>query len=207
MALTKAQAALLTQDLMLRGVIETVIKESAVLRYLTFDEVVGSAVTYNREQALATAAWYDVGDVWAEGVGTFEQKTAALKVVGGDADVDEFLSRTYANPNDLEAAIIEGKAKAVAHEFSETFVDGDTAVDAKQFDGLGKILGGTAQDKSLGTNGGALTLAALDELIDMIKPGKPDALFMSKRTRRKLKYLRTIGAPGHGPGRLVGYSP
>jgi hypothetical protein len=35
MAMTKAEAAKLTQDLLLRGVIETVIKESQLLRWCT----------------------------------------------------------------------------------------------------------------------------------------------------------------------------
>lgn len=190
MALTKAQAALLTQDLMLRGVIETIIAETAVLRYLPFDEVVGSAVTYNREATVPGASWFDVGDVWTEATGTVSQQTAALKQLGGDADVDEFLSRTYANPNDLEALMIEGRAKGVAREFSETFFDGDTATEPKQFDGLGKLLLGGAQELATGVNGGALTLDLMDEFIDKVKPGKPDALFLSKRSRRKLKSLR-----------------
>ena len=190
MALSKAQAALLTQDMLQRGVIETIVKESAVLKYLPFDEIVGSALVYNQELAMATADWHAVGDTWSEDVGTFQQQTAALKILGGDADVDEFLSRTYRDPNDLEAAIVEGKAKAVAHEFSETFWDGDDAVDADQFDGMWVNLGGGSRELSMGANGGTLTLAKLDEMIDMVKPGKPDALFMSKRSRRKLKDLR-----------------
>ena len=42
--------------------------------------------------------------------------------------------------------------------------------------------------------GGALTLALLDQLIDLVKGGKPDVLLMSKRTRRKLKALLTASA-------------
>ncbi len=193
MALTKTQAALLTQDLMLRGVIETVIKESAVLKYLPFDEVVGTAVTYNKESTVAAASWYDVGDTWTEAVGTVSQATAALKILGGDSDVDNFLQRTYANPNDLEAIMIENRAKGVAHEFNSAFFDGDAAVNAKQFDGLAKALLGTAQEKAAGANGGNLTLTLVDEFIDLVKPGKPDVLFMSKRSRRKLKDLRRSG--------------
>ncbi len=30
----------------------------------------------------------------------------------------------------------------------------------------------------------------MDQVVDLVKPGKPDALFMSKRTRRKLSGLR-----------------
>jgi hypothetical protein len=41
-----------------------------------------------------------------------------------------------------------------------------------------------------GANGGALTLDMMDQVIDLIRPGRPDALCMSKRTRRKLSSLR-----------------
>jgi hypothetical protein len=42
----------------------------------------------------------------------------------------------------------------------------------------------------MGANGAALTLDKMDELNDMVKPGRPDALLMSKRSRRKLSALR-----------------
>lgn len=190
MALTKAQAALLTQDMFQRGVIETVVKESDVLKYLPFEQIVGTGVTYARESAMASAAWYDVGDTWAEGVPTVAQVTQALSVLGGDADVDHFLSQSYTDPNDLEALIVEGKAKALAYEFSETFWDGDVSVDTKQFNGIYKTLAGTGQELDAGANGAVLTLDMLDQAIDLVKPGKPDALFMSRRSRRKLKSLR-----------------
>ena len=45
MAMTKAEAAKLTQDLLLRGVIETVVKESQLLQWLPFLDVTGTAVT------------------------------------------------------------------------------------------------------------------------------------------------------------------
>src|SRR5687767_15286994 len=136
MAMTKAEAAKLTQDLLLRGVIETIIKESQVLQLLPFMEVTGTAVTYNREATLPAASFYDVGDTWSEATPTFTQVTAALKILGGDADVDNFLGQTYADPNDLEAEVIIKRAKAVAALYSDAFFNGDTAVDAKSFDGL-----------------------------------------------------------------------
>ena len=42
MALTLTEAAKLTQDMMVRGVIETIVSESTVLDYLPFAEVVGN---------------------------------------------------------------------------------------------------------------------------------------------------------------------
>ena len=44
MAMTKAEAAKLTNDLLLRGVVETIVKESSVLQLLPFMEVTGVAV-------------------------------------------------------------------------------------------------------------------------------------------------------------------
>lgn len=156
----------------------------------------GTALTYNQEATLGTAAFYAVGRVWAEDTPTFTQKTSVLRIMGGDADVDSFLQQTYNNMNDLEAAVIAAKAKATGRKFSDSFFNGDNAVDANAFDGLHKLIPAAQRRKANGdnVNGGALTLDDLDVAIDLVKPGKPDALFMSKRTRRKLKGLRRAQA-------------
>ncbi len=190
MAMTKAEAAKLTNDLLLRGVIETIVKESELLARLPFMEVTGTAVTYNREATRPAAGFYDVGDTWIEESPTFTQVTATLRILGGDADVDNFLQATYADPNDIEAEVISNRAKAIAHLYSDSFFNGDTGVNVKAFDGLTKVLNGTGQEIAAGANGGQLTLDLMDEMIDLVKPGKPEALFMSRRTRRKLSSLR-----------------
>jgi hypothetical protein len=152
-------------------------------------EVVGTAVSYNREATMPAASFYDVGDTWTEATPTFTPVTAALKIMGGDADVDNFLQQTYANPNDIEAEVIASRSKSVAHLFSDAFYNGDTAVNAKAFDGLTKAIPG-GQTVAAGANGGALTLDLMDQVMDLVKPGKPDAFMMSKRSRRKLSSLR-----------------
>jgi hypothetical protein len=194
MALTLAEAAKLSNDVLLTGVIETVILDSPVLQVLPFIEIVGNGLTYNRENAAATAAFYDVGDSWTESTPTFTQITATLKILGGDADIDNFLMATRSNLQDLEAAIVQLKAKALQQKFEDTFVNGDTSVDAKAFDGIDKLCV-SGQTVSMGTNGATLTLAKLDELVDTVKGGKPQLLLMSKRSRRTLNGLaRSAGA-------------
>lgn len=190
MALTQIEAAKLTQDMMLKGVISTIVRDAPVLSLLPFMDVVGTAVTYNRETTMPAATFYNVGDTWTEATPTFTQIQTALKIMGGDADVDNFLQQTYANPNDLEAEVVASRAKAVAHLFSTSFWYGDTVTDPKSFDGLTKIVTGGGQEQAVGVNGGAMTLPLLDEVIDKVKPGKPDALFMTKRSRRQLSALR-----------------
>src|SRR5688500_13527408 len=189
MAMTKTEAAKLTNDVLLRGVIETIVSDSSILQVLPFEDVTGTAITYNRENAAPAVDWYAVGDTWAESTPTFTQVTAGLRILGGDADVDNFLQQTYRNPNDLEAEVIALKAKATAYEFSQTFYDGNTGTTPKQFDGLVTLVT-AGQTIETATNGAALTLDKLDELLDLVKPGRPDALCMAKRTRRKLSSLR-----------------
>ena len=77
---------------------------------------------------------------------------------------------------------------------SETFITGDTTVDADSFDGIRKLVP-AGQTLSMGTNGAVVTLPKLDELIDLVRPGKPELLLMSRRTRRSLKQVRRIAGP------------
>jgi len=190
MALTKTEAAKLSNDLLLRGVIDTIVKESSVLTVLPFSSVVGNSLTYNRESTNPAAAFYDVGDTWTEATPTFTQVQATLKILGGDADVDNFLEQTYADTNDLQAEVIAKRAKSVAHLFSDSFYNGDSSVNAKSFDGLKKTLAGSPQEMTAGANGAQISLDMMDQVIDLVLPGKPDAIFCSKRSRRKLSSLR-----------------
>jgi hypothetical protein len=192
MALTLAEASKLSNDMLMQGVVETVVKESPVLQSLPFVEIVGNGLTYNQEKTLPTIDFYDVGDTWNESTPTFEQLTAQLKIMGGDADVDNFLKSTRSNIQDLQAAVIELKAKALRQKFEDTFIYGDTAVSAKQFDGLRKLINTAAESAQViaaGETGASLTLDKLDELIDAVKGGKPDILLMSRRTRRRINAL------------------
>jgi hypothetical protein len=192
MALTLTEAAKLSNDVLLQGVIETIVKESPILQVLPFIEIVGNGLTYNQENALPDIDFYDVGDTWDESTPTFTQKTANLKIMGGDADVDNFLKATRSNVQDLEAAIVEIKAKALKNKFEDTFIYGNAISNAKQFDGIRKLIDTTQAGDQLvaaGATGATLTLAMLDHLIDTVRGGKPDLLLMSRRSRRKINAL------------------
>lgn len=196
MALTLAESAKLATDMVLAGVIETIIKEEHVLDQLPFIEVVGNNFVFNRLNTEPTISFFNVGDAWTESTPDFTQVSVQLKILGGDADVDNFIQASRANVQDIEAAVIQQKAKALARKWADTFINGDIAVDAKAFDGIDKICAGlpAAQTVSMGVNGGTLTLAKLDELIDAVKT-KNIALVLSRRSRRTLQSLvRTSGA-------------
>jgi len=199
MALTLTEAAKLSNNMLLQGVVETIIKDSPILQRLPFVEIVGNGLTYNQEKTLPEIDFYDVGDTWDESTPTFEQKTTTLKIMGGDADVDNFLKATRSNLQDLETAVIELKAKALKDKFEETFIYGDSVTNSKQYDGIRKLVDTTtASDQviAMGDTGATLTLNKLDELIDAVKGGKPNMLLMSRRSRRKINAL--VRASGSG---------
>jgi hypothetical protein len=185
----------------MRGVIETIIHESHILENLPFIEINGNALTYNRELTIGGAQFYNVGDTWVESTPTFTPASATITILGGDADVDSFVKQTRSNVQDVEAETLESKIKGMTEKFDDTFVNGSVTTDPKSFDGLitlvnADTLGG--QYIGMGTvAGSALTLPKMDELIDTVKPGKPDLLIMSKACRRSLTSLaRTSGSSG-----------
>ena len=194
MPLLLAESAKLSNDMVQRGVIETILEESPMLRVMPFLEVEGNSFKYTQENTLGGAAFYPVNGVWSEGAATFTQKTVNLAILGGDADVDNFVQRARSNVNDQRAIQTMLKAKDVARKWEQTVITGDATADPNAFDGL-KVLypstGSSGQVITPAAGGGALTLALLDQLIDLVKGGKPDVILMSKRTRRKLKSLLT----------------
>ncbi|MEX0785933.1 MAG: major capsid protein [Dehalococcoidia bacterium] len=196
MALSLAESAKLSTDMVLAGVVETIVKEEHILDQLPFVEVVGNTFVYNRLNTEPAISFFDVGESWTESTPDFTQVSVQLKILGGDADVDNFIQASRVNVQDIESAVILQKAKALARKWADTFINGDAATNPKAFDGVDKICAGLpgSQTVSMGTNGATLSLAKLDELIDGVKT-KNVALIMSRRTRRTLQGLaRASGA-------------
>ena len=200
MSLVLAESAKLTTDVLLQGVIETIVKESPILQMMPFVHIEGNGLTYNREKALAAAAWHaPLGD-WTTGTAPeFDKLTATLAILGRNADLDNFIKQTRSNIQDIEAVVLELAAKSVRHEFERAVVYGTTGAyltgqvaDANMFNGLIVNIAtktGSSQVIAAGATGGALTFALVDQLIDAVQGGKPDVLMMSKRSRRKLNDL------------------
>lgn len=178
MALTLAQAAVTSSDQRAAGVMKTMLPASFLLDRLAFPTIQGNAYRYNTEATLPGVEFRAVNSAYAESTGTNADATEGLVILGGDADVDRFIQQTRSNLMDQLADQTEKKARATAFKFNDTFVNGDTAVDANSFNGLKKRLTG-AQVMSMGTNGAAINtdsasrqafFDALDDLISRV-PG------------------------------------
>jgi hypothetical protein len=169
-----------------RGVIQTFIDESPVLDRLPFMEIEGNAYQYTQESALPGIAFRAINAAYTESTGAVVNATVALKIFGGDADVDRFIARTLGNINDQRAIQLRLKAKAAAIFFTLNFFEGDSAT-PEQFDGLRKSLTGN-QLVTAGANGATLTLAMLDDRISR-GPGGPDVIYAPSQVISKINAL------------------
>ena len=201
MAVTLAQAALLSQNDLQRGVIETFVQESPILARLPLMNIQGNAYAYNKEATLPGVAFRSVNEAYTESTGTVVQATESLVILGGDADVDRFIVQTRGDLNDQRAIQTRLKVKAASYKYQDTFFNGDVTVDPKAFDGLKKRLTG-GQVISAGTNGlGVVTaghdfLDALDTLLGKVPGinGTNGAIFANAGIIAKLtSSLRRLG--------------
>lgn len=197
MAVTLAQAALLSQNDLQRGVIETFVQESPVLDRLPLMTIEGNAYAYNKEATLPGVAFRSVNEAYTESTGTVVQATESLVILGGDADVDTFIQKTRSDLNDQRAIQTRLKVKAASYKFQDTFFNGDVTVDPKGFDGLKKRLTG-AQVIDAATNGLPIIgssnadiyafMDKMDELIASVPGITPEngAIYAPRSLRAKL---------------------
>lgn len=197
MALTLAQSALLSENDLQRGVIETFVLESYILDRLPLMTIEGNAYAYNSEGTLPGVEFRAVNSAYSESTGTVNQSTESLVILGGDADVDTFLVKTRGNLNDQRATQTRMKVKAATLKFQDAFINGDVAVDANSFDGLKKRLTG-AQVIDGGGIGPVSDGHDFFDLLDTAQAalnGPADAFYMNKTIRGKIiSGARRLGA-------------
>ena len=208
--LTKTQYDYLRADLVLAGVWDTIVKESPVTQRLPMKSINNDVVKYNVELTMPTVSWLQPKDQITESTGTFDPRTTNIYTLIGDADTDK--SMIAMNPlQSPEATDIAAKAKAMAHSFETCFILGQTSTQSstKQFKGLMRMLAelesatttdldgiNNSQVIPVAADSGALTTVFMDQLVDQVRPGKPDMLLMSRRARRKLNALQRASGSG-----------
>lgn len=187
MPLLKEEAAKLSNNQLEAGVITEIYTRDDLFAVLPFTRVNGKAYVYNRENELATADWLDPNDEIHESASKFTEVTTNLRILAGDVDVDKFLMATMGDTNDQLALQLAQKAKAVGREFRKVLAEGDHDTNAKQFDGISKLVT-TTQKIDAGSN--ALTFSMLDELLDAIPLGADCLMMRSGTYRAYLNLLR-----------------
>ena len=197
MAITLAQADYYTVPDLQRGIIETIIEEGKeVYDRLPFESIAGASFDYDRESTLPAVGFYSPNEVITESTGIVVRVSTTLKEILGDSDLDKFLRDTKSDKMSIEADYMRMATKSLVRFWMDKFIYGDTATNIKSFNGLHKLCDTTQVVRSAiaDVNGADMSLGKIDQLIDKIKPGKPDVLIMSKRSRRLLSAAVRVAA-------------
>ena len=199
MPLLKVEAEKMSSNQLVAGLIEEIITVNEFFGLLPFAQVNGKAYVYHRENTLPTVSFLDPNDTVTEDAGTFTEIVSKLRILAGDVDVDNFLNETMSDTDNQLAIQLALKTKAMARQYQDTSVNGDSIASPKSFDGM-RVLTPAGQTTPTAVNGGALTLNMLDQLIDMV-PNKPDFIMMRSGTRRA--FVSLIRAASGNTGSML----
>lgn len=213
MAVTLLQSALTAEangEFKKAGVLKTFAETSPLLAAMPMLPIQGSAFAWTRQASLGSAGFRAVNGSYTESAGTVETRTVAMKIIGGDLDIDEFLVQAHgpahrAIQEQAKAALI---AQTIAYQVikgSVTTAGGATA-DANGFDGLQVRYGGGFGSTAVvdgGENAGqifanagasdALSMRDLDTAIQAVE--NPTHLLMAKKMRVNIQaFLRGSSA-------------
>ena len=193
-SVTLAESAKLSQDELVSGVIANVITVNKMYELLPFDGIDGNSLAYNRENVLGDVQVATVGDtITAKNAATFTKVNSNLTTILGDAEVNGLIQATRSSTTDQEGTQVASKAKSAGRQYQTMLATGDGT--GNTFLGLPSLVD-ASQKVATGTNGGALSFAFMDELLDLVvdKDGNVDYITMHSRTIRSYKALvRALG--------------
>lgn len=219
-------------DKVYEKVIETFIRESEILELLPFDNAVspsgkGSTLIYGYTQTKAPskAAFRAIGQEYTPSEATIKDLSVKLKIFGGSFQIDRVIKSIEGKLENMDRQISE-KIKAAVGLFHDTMINGDSASNALEFDGLDKFLVGTSTEYNTDNYIDLSTIekvkANADEfyemLLKLINATGADALLVNEGMKTKIQTVarilgykteseeafgRTITSIGEGKVRLV----
>lgn len=178
MAITLAEAKLNVQDALQMGIIDEFAKSNFLFNNLTFDDCVsptggGATLTYGYTRLITqpTASFRAVNTEYTPQEVARQRYTVDLKVFGGAFEIDRVIANMGGIVDEVTLQM-QQKIKAASALFNDTVINGDSAVDAKAFDGLEKALTGSSTEYIPGSAIDLSTSTAVDsnwkEFLDLL---------------------------------------
>lgn len=152
MAVTLLEAKNFTQDKLDQMVIDE-FRKDVLFDMMVFDDTITAngggtlAYTYNRVTTLPTADFRAINTEYTPQEAKTTQYTSNLRPFGGAFNVDRVLQNHVKGIKTQIGFQLEQKIKATKALFVESFLNGDTAVEANGFDGLDKAITGSTTDR------------------------------------------------------------
>jgi hypothetical protein len=184
------------EDPMRKGLIQKITNTSIFLKILQFVVVDGMQYEYGEQATTGGIAFRKLNEGYAAEVGVVNPKVEKLGIMGGLVQTDRQFTNKQGDR--VRASAISAKVQRAGLFYDKYVIQGDPASDPNQFLGLNARLTGN-QVLSAGTNGGALTLSMVDQLLDaVVGPNSEKVLVTNKVDRRSIKQLVVAAAGGAG---------
>ena len=193
----------LSEDRQTLGIYQTIWTTSQLTGFVDFEPSDGNAHSYDRENELPVTDVYGDESDFEESSPSFTEATTTLKNMVVQSPLNN-KTVAMARVKDPMAALRFSMAKSWARKFEDLLINGDSNVNALQFDGLERTA--RAQTRMMAMDDGnvdgpgtaetELTLDRFDEMIDQVENGKVDLLVMNKTMKRKLKRLMYAAGGG-----------
>lgn len=204
---TLEQARNLAQDKLSALIIDE-FRKDPLLDLMVFDDVVNPqggtslAYVYNRVTTYPTADFRAIGEEYTPQEAQTTPITVHLKVFGGAFEIDRVIAKHYRGLVDHVTFQIQQKIEATKALFADTFINGDSAVNAKAFDGLDKALTGTDTEITPDATIDLSTAEAikankelliywLDQMLSELN-GQPSALLVSRKAYAAIRTAATL---------------
>lgn len=192
-------------DKVAQQVVDIFLRESEVLQLLSFDNCVspqgGSTLTYTymQKKLPSLAAFRRLYGEYTASEATLEKKSADLKIFGGKFTMDRVLKQAEGRYNNMAYQVRE-KVLAAISLFHYTLINGDATTNEDEFDGLDKMLAGTATEFNASGLIDVSTMTLLkqnadqlyEELQLLIKNTNADALMMNTAMISKIQTMARI---------------
>lgn len=203
MAITLEEAKKNVQDDLQMGVIDEFQKSNWILEHIPFDDAVsptGGGATpsysYTRLKTQPTAEFREINKEYTPSEVTKERHTVEIKLFGGAYEIDRVIASMGGIVSEVELQQAQ-KIKAAQALFNDTFINGDSGVNTKAFDGLDKALTGSSTEYNKGntidlstselvTNNFQYFLDMLDEFIGGLD-GTPSFIAGNNKLIAKLR--------------------
>lgn len=198
MAVTLVEMSKLEQNPLRKGVIDAFLEDSVVMRQIPWESTKGLAMRVTRMKTLPNVGFRLFNQAFTESTGTYEQVEEAVYPMGADLDIDVLFTKAGDMVEDIQVSQQRMTLRAVAYAFNDYFINGDTAVDPKGFEGLKKRVANlpatqtiTGDTNGLVVNTDSTTrhkfLDKLDELIYAIDGHQATALYMNSNALLKIR--------------------
>jgi len=193
-ALTLAEADKYSTNQVAVGVAELSIDANPLLQFLPWVPVLGNAYQYQRQLTAAPPVFLAPGGTVTEATPTTTLVNTGLKILIGDADVDNFLRITRSKDQDLAAELLALKSKDFADKLGDAFVYGSIDAAADEFDGMHEILADdliATQTINISADAVAdpASFTFLDQLIDLVRAPGFKVILASRRSIRGIRKL------------------